>query len=338
MSTDIIPYDVYHPHLGYTLAITCLAWVCVALYSRFRLQQRPKQRIRLYALAIGLPIYAEVGSYLIYLFRPAPHTPIGYYLSHFHAFVLQRLPLDTFLEPLVEEVALGLLVLITLMSLARFGYGTWQLMSLLQDAKPLRSTSHAHLGAQFAQATVHFGHTMPTIMILHHETPLACTIGLLAPAIYLSSGLLELLTPDEIVAVLCHEWAHILRRDNLWNWVVRLLRDLLFFLPANHLLWRSMVASQDEACDALAAEMTHEPLVLARALVKVAAAWKQYEEPISLPVASPFALATASPRSRIEQMMRISDAEVVPAGRAVGAYVLAGALLVLAVLPALLGS
>jgi hypothetical protein len=53
MSTDIIPYDLYHPHLGYTLAITCLAWVSVALYGRWRLAQRPKLRSRLYALAIA---------------------------------------------------------------------------------------------------------------------------------------------------------------------------------------------------------------------------------------------------------------------------------------------
>jgi hypothetical protein len=37
-------------------------------------------------------------------------------------------------------------------------------------------------------------------------------------------------------------------------------------------------------------------------------------------------------------MIRISEADTAPAGRAIGAYVLAGMLLVLAVLPALLGS
>jgi Zn-dependent protease with chaperone function len=338
MGTDIIPYDPYHPHLGYTLAITCLAWVCVALYNRFRLQQCPQQRTRLYALAIGLPIYAEAVSYLIYLFRPAPDTPIGRALSRFHAFVLQSFPIDTFLEPFVGGIALALLVLVTIGSLARFAYGTCRLTSVLRSAQSLEATRHAYLAVQLAQATTHLGYTPPKILVIDHDAPLAFTIGLLAPAIYLSSGLLRLLTPDEVVAVLCHEWAHVLRRDNLWNWAVRLLRDLLFFLPGNHLLWRCMVASQDEACDALAAEMNREPLVLARALVKVAAAWRQCKSPAPLLDASPFALATASPQSRIEQMIRISDSNAVPSGRAIGAYVLAGMLLVLAVLPALLGS
>jgi Zn-dependent protease with chaperone function len=335
---DIIPYDIYHPHLGYTLMITCLGWLSVAQYSRRRLQQRPKQRIRLYALVIGLPIYAESVSYLIYRLRPAPDTPVGYVLSHFHAFVLQRLPLDTFLEPITKVIALGLLILIILASLARFVLGMFRLMSALRQATPLHSTAHAHVGAHLAAVATQIGQTVPPVFVIHQAAPLAFTTGFLSPRIYLSSGLLALLDPAEAVAVLCHEWAHIMRRDNLWNWCVRLLRDLLFFLPGNHMLWRSMIASQDEACDALAAQMTREPLALARALVKVANAWRAHTPTIPLHVASPFALATASPKSRVEQMIRISDADTVGAERALGAYVLAGLLLILAVLPPLLGS
>jgi len=107
MEHEIIPYDPYHPHLGYTLAITCIAWVSVALYSRYRLQHHPKQRIVLYAIALGLPIYGEAASYLIYLSRPAPDTPVGYWLTHIHAYVIQRFPIDTFLSPTIGAILLG---------------------------------------------------------------------------------------------------------------------------------------------------------------------------------------------------------------------------------------
>jgi hypothetical protein len=109
-------------------------------------------------------------------------------------------------------------------------------------------------------------------------------------------------------------------------------------MPGNHLLWHSMIASQDEACDALAVRITRQPLALARALVKVAAAWRLHKAPIELPVASPFALAQVSPHSRVEQMIHISDTGAADFGRSKGAYVLAAVLLLLAVLPALLGS
>jgi Zn-dependent protease with chaperone function len=337
MGTDIIPYDMYHPHLGYTLLITCLAWACVGLYGRHCIPQRPRQRSRLYALAIVLPIYAEVVSYLIYVLRPAPETPVGYTLTHFHALVLQRLPIDTFLEPSTEEIALIVLALIALVSLLRFGYGTLRLALVLRNAPSLEQSAYAQLADIFGETATQFGRPAPAVRVIRQKAPLAFTTGLIRPRIYISSELLDLLSPDEAIAVLCHEWAHVLRRDTLWNWTVRLLRDVLFFLPGNHLFWRAMIASQDEACDALAAQITQQPLVLARALVKVSAAWHTHAVILPLRIVSPLALAYATPRARVEHMIRISDAAQ-PTDRAPGAYILAAVLLLLAVLPALLGS
>ena len=338
MERDIIPYDPYHPHLGYTLAITCVAWVSVALYSHFRLQHHPKWRITLYALAIVLPIYAEAVSYLIYRLRPASDTLVGYILSHFHAYVLQRIPIDTFLSPTLSAVLIGLLIVLTIGSIARFCYGSIQLSRRLVDARPLSRTPYAYLLPQLDLIGTGWGAAVPTILVTDLDAPLAFTTGLLFPSIYVTTTLLALLTTDEQIAVLCHEWAHILRRDNLWNGGIRLLRDLVAFLPGNYLLWQWMIDSQDEACDALAVQITRQPLALARALVKVANAWEAYKEPSIPRVTSPFAMISASPQPRVEQMIRLSDAEAPPAGPARGAYVLALAQLLFAPLPALLGS
>jgi len=338
MGTDIIPYDPYHPHLGYTLLVAILAWLCVALYCRLWLKQQPRLRTMLYAVAIGLPIFGETTSYLIDQLRPAPNTPLGYVLTHFHAYVLQRIPMDTFLTPLVGMLLGALLVGLTLFSLARFGYGTWQLNRALADAAELSATEHSYLidrlqGTATAPAT-----PIPPILVCEIDVPLAFTTGILHPRIYVTPALLDLLTPDEMMAVLCHEWAHILRRDTFWNWLVRLLRDVVWFLPGSHLAWQSMVASQDEACDAMAVTMTRQPLTLARALVKVASA-KAHSEMPSLVAASPFALAGSAPSSRVEQMIRLHERAVAPRRlHAVGAFVLVLGMLVLSVLPALLGS
>ena len=73
---------------------------------------------------------------LIYRQRPAPDTPIGYFLSHFHAYVLQRIPLDTLLSPNWGAVLTGLLIILSGRSLIRFSYGTIWLARMLTSALP----------------------------------------------------------------------------------------------------------------------------------------------------------------------------------------------------------
>jgi Zn-dependent protease with chaperone function len=336
MEADIIPYDPYHPHLGYTLVVTCLAWISVGLYCRFFLRRSPHLRTMLYALAIVLPIYAEVGAYLIDLVRPAPDTRVGYILSHIHAYFIQHLPIDSFLSATAIQVMLLVVAGLIFGSLARFLYGTYQLNYVLLGAVPLKATQHAHL-AKDMRAKGTSAHMVPEIWVSDIDAPLAFTTGLLFPRIYITNTLLQLLTHDEIMAVLCHEWAHVLRRDNLWNWLVRLLCDVVWFLPGNHVAWRQMVASQDEACDVLAATMTRQPLALARALVKIAGAWNLSAPPLQ--TVSSFARASANPRARVEQMIWLSgDAITMRRSTIIGAYALAALLLLLAPLPALLGS
>jgi Zn-dependent protease with chaperone function len=77
------------------------------------------------------------------------------------------------------------------------------------------------------------------------------TAGILRPSVYVTTALLSLLSTDEIVAVLCHEWAYVLRRDTVW------------FLPAIHTAWRRMVDTQEAACASQAARMIGQPLSLA---------------------------------------------------------------------------
>ena len=136
MGADIIPYDPYHPHLGYTLLITCLAWIGVAVYSRSFLRRSTHTRTFLYALAIILPIYAEAAAFLINRLRPAPNTLVGYVLTHIHAHVIQRIPIDSFLSPTAGEIALILFTGLILGSLARFMIGTYQLNHALASAAP----------------------------------------------------------------------------------------------------------------------------------------------------------------------------------------------------------
>ncbi|KPV54047.1 hypothetical protein SE17_06080 [Kouleothrix aurantiaca] len=338
MGTDVIPYDPYHPHLAYTLVVACIAWVGVTLYSRWFLQHLPRLRVQLYALVIGLPLFGEGFAYLINLVRPAPETRLGYILTHFHAYYLQRLPIDSFLSPSAEEILILMLGGLATISLVRFLIGTRRLERALSTAAPLAETSYTSvMNRLLSVVNPHYG-ALPPIYVCNLSVQLAFTTGIARQRIYASSALLDALTTDEAVAVLCHEWAHVQRRDILWNTAVRLLRDVLWFLPSSHTAWHAMAASQDEACDALAARMTRQPLVLARALVKVASS-KQNNTLPSLSTANMFARAGHTPRTRVEQMIRLSQ----PSGRSgrasvIGAGLLGMLLLVASMLPALLGS
>ena len=329
MGTDLIPYDPYHPHLGYSLVIACIAWLGVTLYSRAFLRHAPRLRV---------PLFGEVLAYLVNLVRPAPDTRLGYFLTHFHAHYLQRLPIDSFLSPPMKETLMVMFGGLAAISLARFLVGTRRLERALGSAVLLAHTGNTQvLGRLLSVTDPRYG-ALPQIYVCSLPAQIAFTIGIRRPRVYVSTALLDALTPDEVVAVLCHEWAHVQRRDILLNTLVRLLRDILWFLPSSHTAWHAMAASQDEACDALAARMTRQPLVLARALVKVAGSKHTGLLP-GLGNASMFASAGNTPRARVEQMIWLSQPYSPPRLLSVlGAGLLGLLMVVAATLPALLGS
>jgi Zn-dependent protease with chaperone function len=72
----------------------------------------------------------------------------------------------------------------------------------------------------------------PDVTVLADANPQAFCVGYLRPRIYISAGAVELLSPDELEAVLLHERQHQLARDPLRLACARVLNRALFFLPA----------------------------------------------------------------------------------------------------------
>jgi Zn-dependent protease with chaperone function len=71
----------------------------------------------------------------------------------------------------------------------------------------------------------------PAVRVLATTTPLAFCAGWLRPRVYVSSGVLQRLSADELAAVLAHEREHQAVRDPLRLAVGRVLAQALFFLP-----------------------------------------------------------------------------------------------------------
>jgi Zn-dependent protease with chaperone function len=101
--------------------------------------------------------------------------------------------------------------------------------------------------------------------------PLCFTMGLLRPAVFVTTGLREHLSPRDFDAMLAHEASHIRRRDGLAR-VFLSLFYALFPLPGSGLLLRDWHHAAERDCDAEAACRIGSAPDVAAALVRVAQA------------------------------------------------------------------
>lgn len=99
----------------------------------------------------------------------------------------------------------------------------------------------------------------------------AFTAGWLRPRIYVARALAELVTPEELGAVLAHEYAHVRRRDPARLTILRFVGCALFWLPALRRLAADVADDAEIAADDAA--VRGQPLVLASAILSLAS-WR----------------------------------------------------------------
>ncbi len=97
----------------------------------------------------------------------------------------------------------------------------------------------------------------------------AFTVGLFSPAVFVSEGLRDTLSPSQFEAVLAHEREHARRRDGLTKRIARLAACLHAPSLRDELLCELDVASE-QACDEAAARAIGDRLTVAEAIVSVA--------------------------------------------------------------------
>jgi Zn-dependent protease with chaperone function len=106
-------------------------------------------------------------------------------------------------------------------------------------------------------------------LVLPVEEPQAYVLGILKPRVYVSRGLLEQASEDDLASVLAHEHAHAARRDPLRRLLTSI--GLVFHLPGiAHLLDRLLTRSQEMAADADAARTVGDRVRVAESLVRFA--------------------------------------------------------------------
>lgn len=129
---------------------------------------------------------------------------------------------------------------------------TYRALAQLQAAvQAARTTTPDRLVTQGAAAGLRH-----PVVTLATPTPLAFCGGLFTPHIYLSTGLLEVLSDKELRAVLLHEAFHCARYDPLRTLLVESVATALFFLPAVA-EWRNLfLTSLELAADRHAMQMS----------------------------------------------------------------------------------
>lgn len=107
-----------------------------------------------------------------------------------------------------------------------------------------------------------------SVVLIRDASRAAFTHGFLNPRIYISTGLLESLEGAEKKAVFLHELHHRRRRDPLKFFLLNLLKDSFFYIPAVRHIAAAAIARGEHEADRAGA--CAGPLCLASALVKVA--------------------------------------------------------------------
>jgi len=88
------------------------------------------------------------------------------------------------------------------------------------------------------------------------------------PTVYLSGGLVEKLSLDELRAAIAHEVGHIQRSRRPGMVLIFVLRMLLFYNPIILMEFRRIVQEEEKICDDVASSMTGDRMALAGALRK----------------------------------------------------------------------
>lgn len=107
------------------------------------------------------------------------------------------------------------------------------------------------------------------VFLLDEEEPVLFSTTGKRGSIYLSSGLLALLTGNQLRAAVAHEFAHVSRSRRPLLVVMFLLRMAMFFNPLVLMTFRRIVQEDEKICDDVAVSVSGDPGALAGTLRKL---------------------------------------------------------------------
>lgn len=234
------------------LALLHSLWQGVALAAVAQLlflrASRPEVRARIGELAMAAQLFAFLATWWLAA-QPAATDAAA--------------PVAAVTGPLLWPLAalwmVGASLLLTRWVLGHLGI--WRLRRSSMAAPPA-------LASRFETLAERLGLWNVELRLVKRGVPMA--VGVLRPAVLLPASLLARLPMDQVEALLLHELAHVRRHDVLLNALQGLAEALLFHHPTTWWLSRRVRQERELAADALAARLTGDPVVVARALAELA--------------------------------------------------------------------
>jgi hypothetical protein len=104
------------------------------------------------------------------------------------------------------------------------------------------------------------------VRVIENDVPFAATVGVIAPRVVLSRGLLDTLSEEHLKAVLAHERAHVRRCDPLLK-VLASIVSVPWLPKARRALLADLELAAEQACDDEAAEELGDRLRVAQAIL-----------------------------------------------------------------------
>ena len=120
---------------------------------------------------------------------------------------------------------------------------------------------------KLTELTKRLGLAKPVGLLESASVSVPMVIGVLKPIILLPAGVLTMLTPAQLEAVIAHELAHIYRRDYLLNIIQSILEAIYYFNPAVWWISAYIRIERENCCDDIAVELCDDSLSYARALL-----------------------------------------------------------------------
>lgn len=243
--------------LAFFLAVgAILSAVCYGPLSKWLETQTPASKATVLTAWSGVPLAIALILTLA-IFSPSLLGLLGLAVDHCetHGFNHSHLcllhppdPADSILAWTLKSLVLSLAIVALACVCSTVAQSRRQIRALL---------GHSHYDSQRA------------FHQLNTDRPIALCSGLIVPYIFVSRGLVDRLSADQLRTVLAHEQAHARRGDTLRLMVAGALSVFSFPFLRRHLL-ADLALACEQACDEAAAQATGDRLAVAETILAVA--------------------------------------------------------------------